>query len=67
MKGAIGQLQLGFGKSIYNFTEVEPLPPDDLFPVKITDPQDLDVVVYDSSIQKWTNRNRIILTDGGNF
>lgn len=67
MRGPIGQLNLGFGKSIFNFSEVPEVAPEDQFPVKIIDPQDLDVILYDAGLKKWTNRNRIILTDGGNF
>lgn len=67
MKGPIGQLQLGFGKTVFNYEEVPPTPPEDQFNVKIINPQDLDVVVYDSASQKWVNSTRLILTDGGNF
>lgn len=67
MKGPIGQLQLGFGKSIYNFEEVQPAPPTDQFPVNVVNPQNMDIIMYDTPSQKWINKSRIILTDGGNF
>lgn len=67
MIASIGQLQLGFGKSKYDFEEVLPPPPTDVLEVYVVDAQNMDALIFDSSINKWTNKPSKILTDGGNF
>lgn len=66
MISSIGQLQLGFGKSKYDFQEVVPSRTDkiDLY---VSNAQNMDTLIFDSTINKWTNKPSRILTDGGNF